>query len=47
MGGFARMCDLIPLDALLESIREMAPVKKEDNVLAAREAYERTREVTL
>jgi len=47
MGGFARMCDLIPLDALLESIREMAPVKKEENVLAAREAYERTREVTL
>lgn len=45
MGGFARMCDAVSIDAILESIRGMAPVKKEENVAAAREAYERTREV--
>ena len=42
MGGFARMCDLISLDAILGSIRELAPVKEEANVAAAKEAYERT-----
>ena len=46
MGGFAKICDMVSLDAMLESIREKAPVKKEENVAAAREAYERTREVT-
>ena len=45
MGGFARICDEVSLDAMLESIREKAPVKKEENVAAAREAYDRTREV--
>lgn len=44
MGGFARMCPSIALDPILESIRELAPVKKEENVKAAREAYERTTE---
>jgi 2-oxoacid:acceptor oxidoreductase gamma subunit (pyruvate/2-ketoisovalerate family) len=47
MGGFAKMCDWVSLDAMLEAIREMAPVKKEENVAAAREAYERTREAVL
>jgi 2-oxoacid:acceptor oxidoreductase gamma subunit (pyruvate/2-ketoisovalerate family) len=44
MGGFAKMCDWVSLDAMLEAIHEMAPVKKEANVEAAKEAYELTRE---
>lgn len=46
LGGFARVCDVIALDAILESIRESAPIKEDENVAAAREAYERTKEVT-
>ena len=45
MGGFAKMCDWVSLDAMLETIRVVAPVKKEENVAAAREAYEKTKEV--
>jgi 2-oxoacid:acceptor oxidoreductase gamma subunit (pyruvate/2-ketoisovalerate family) len=46
MGGCARICDEISLEAMLESIREKAPVKKEENAAAARDAYDRTREVS-
>lgn len=46
MGGFAKMSDLIALDPILESIRELAPSKEEENVAAAKEAYQRTLEVT-
>ena len=45
MGGFAKICDDVSLEAMLESIHEKAPVKKDENVAAAREAYDRTREV--
>lgn len=45
MGGFAKMADFVKLDSILESIRELAPAKEEENVAAAREAYERTVEV--
>ena len=45
MGGFAKMCDVVTLDSVLESIRELAPAKEEENVAAAKEAYERTVEV--
>lgn len=45
MGGFARMCDAIPLSTILDAIREAAPVKKEENVAAAKEAFDRTVEV--
>ena len=45
MGGFAKMCDAVTLDSILESIRELAPAKEEENVAAAKEAYERTVEV--
>lgn len=45
MGGFVRMCREIELEPVLQSIMEIAPVKKEENVQAAREAYERTSEV--
>ncbi len=46
MGGFAKMCDVVSLDKLLESIRDVAPAKEEENVAAAREAYERTAEAS-
>jgi len=45
MGGFAKMCNLVTLDSVLESIRELAPAKEEENVAAAKEAFERTSEV--
>lgn len=45
MGGFAKMCDIVALEPILESIRELAPSKEEENVAAAREAYEKTSEV--
>jgi len=45
MGGFAKMCPSVALDPILESIRELAPVKKDENVKAAREAFDRTVEV--
>ncbi len=44
MGGFAKIADIVTLDAVLESIRELAPVKEEENVAAAKEAYEKTEE---
>ena len=47
MGGFARMCDTVSLEAILDSIREEAPVKEEENVAAAKEAYQRTVEATV
>jgi Pyruvate/2-oxoacid:ferredoxin oxidoreductase gamma subunit len=47
MGGFVRMCDWMSLEPMLETIREVAPVKKEENVAAAEDAYEKTVEVTL
>ncbi len=47
MGGFARMCDWVSLEAMIETIRAVAPVKKEENVAAAREAYDKTKEVAL
>lgn len=47
MGGFARICDWVSLDAMLETIKIVAPVKKDENVAAAREAYDKTKEVVL
>ena len=46
MGAFAKICDKVALEPVLESIREVAPVKEEENVAAAKEAYERTTEAT-
>ena len=39
LGAFARISGEIGLDALLTAIREMAPTKPEENVMAAAEAY--------
>jgi 2-oxoacid:acceptor oxidoreductase gamma subunit (pyruvate/2-ketoisovalerate family) len=47
MGGFAKICETVALEPILESIRESAPIKEEENVAAAKEAYEKTREVAM
>jgi len=47
MGGFARMCDTVTLDSILETIRDIAPAKEEENVSAAKEAYARTSEARI
>jgi len=44
MGGFAKMCDFVSLESILEGIRELAPVKEEENVAAAKEAFDETTE---
>ena len=44
LGGFARQCEFVPIKAILDSIRYMAPIKKEENAKAALEAYNRWRE---
>jgi 2-oxoacid:acceptor oxidoreductase gamma subunit (pyruvate/2-ketoisovalerate family) len=40
LGAFSRSTGLVSIDAVVESIEESAPVKKEANVQAALEAYE-------
>lgn len=41
LGGLARQCDIVPIEAILDAIRFMAPAKKEENARAALEAYRR------
>jgi pyruvate ferredoxin oxidoreductase gamma subunit/2-oxoisovalerate ferredoxin oxidoreductase gamma subunit len=45
VGAFARAAGLIDLERVLSAIREVVPVKKDDNVEAARLAYESVRKV--
>jgi len=41
LGAFARACGAVSIGAIVESIREAAPAKKEANALAAQDAYDR------
>jgi len=41
LGAFSKITGLVGIDAITEAIREKAPIKKEENVKAAREAYEK------
>ncbi len=43
LGAFARATGLVGIDAVCEAIRESVPVKPEENVAAAREAWEAVR----
>jgi len=43
LGAFAKLVDLVSLDALLEAVEKGVPVKKEANVAAAKEAYSSVR----
>jgi 2-oxoacid:acceptor oxidoreductase gamma subunit (pyruvate/2-ketoisovalerate family) len=40
LGAFSKITGLVGIEALAEAIREKAPIKKEENIQAAREAYE-------
>ena len=40
LGAFARITDIVSLEAVTEAVREAVPVKPDDNVAATREAYE-------
>jgi 2-oxoacid:acceptor oxidoreductase gamma subunit (pyruvate/2-ketoisovalerate family) len=39
LGAYVRLTNLIPLKTLAETVKAMAPAKKEENVEAVREAY--------
>jgi Pyruvate/2-oxoacid:ferredoxin oxidoreductase gamma subunit len=43
LGAYARLTNLISLKTLGETVRAMAPAKKEENVEAVRRGYERAR----
>lgn len=45
IGALVRMLPNISVDSLLESVMEAAPVKKQENAAAAKEAYDMTKEV--
>jgi Pyruvate/2-oxoacid:ferredoxin oxidoreductase gamma subunit len=39
LGAYVRLTDLITLKTLTETVKAMAPAKKEENVKASKEAY--------
>jgi 2-oxoacid:acceptor oxidoreductase gamma subunit (pyruvate/2-ketoisovalerate family) len=40
LGAFAKVTGFVGLDALLKAVREESPIKKEENIQAAADAYE-------
>ncbi|MBW1936574.1 MAG: 2-oxoacid:acceptor oxidoreductase family protein [Deltaproteobacteria bacterium] len=47
VGAFAKASGLIDLDSVSAAIGELVPVKKEENIAAAKEAYGKVKEVSL
>ena len=47
VGAFAKASRLIDLDNITKAIGELAPIKKKENVAAAKEAYVKVKEVLL
>jgi 2-oxoacid:acceptor oxidoreductase gamma subunit (pyruvate/2-ketoisovalerate family) len=45
VGAFARLSSLIELEDITRAISELVPVKKEENVTAAKEAYKKVQEI--
>jgi 2-oxoacid:acceptor oxidoreductase gamma subunit (pyruvate/2-ketoisovalerate family) len=45
VGAFAKASNLLELDGIVDVIKELVPIKKDDNADAARQAYERVREI--
>jgi Pyruvate/2-oxoacid:ferredoxin oxidoreductase gamma subunit len=43
LGAYVRLTNLITMKTLTETVRAMAPAKKEENVEAAKEAYHRVK----
>jgi Pyruvate/2-oxoacid:ferredoxin oxidoreductase gamma subunit len=46
VGAFARASGLLDLESIEKVIADMAPVKRESNVAAARKAFEMVNEVS-
>jgi Pyruvate/2-oxoacid:ferredoxin oxidoreductase gamma subunit len=46
VGAFAKASGLLDLESIERVVGEMAPVKKESNVAAARKAFEKVKEVS-
>jgi 2-oxoacid:acceptor oxidoreductase gamma subunit (pyruvate/2-ketoisovalerate family) len=44
-GAFAKSSNLLGIESVVKAIEEMVPVKKAQNAAAAREAYEKVREI--
>ncbi len=40
LGAFARMSGLVKIETIMDAIRQAAPAKREENALAAKDAYE-------
>ncbi len=40
LGAFARVSGLVKIETVMEAIRQAAPAKREENALAAKDAYE-------
>jgi len=45
VGAFAKASGLVDLNTIAQAVRNAVPVKKEENVAAARKAYEKVQEV--
>ncbi len=43
LGAFVRVTGIVPLEVLLEAVRDSVPLKKDENADAAREAYEKVK----
>jgi 2-oxoacid:acceptor oxidoreductase gamma subunit (pyruvate/2-ketoisovalerate family) len=43
LGAYVRLTGLIPIGTLAETVKAMAPAKKEENVKAVREAYDQVK----
>ncbi|HIC93254.1 MAG TPA: hypothetical protein EYP09_03280 [Anaerolineae bacterium] len=43
LGAFSRITGIVGLEAVLEAVRETVPIRQEENVAAAKEAYELVR----
>jgi Pyruvate/2-oxoacid:ferredoxin oxidoreductase gamma subunit len=41
LGAFARVTELVSIDSVVKAIKEIVPAKREENALAAKEAYEK------
>ena len=46
LGAFARASNLIDMVSVAQAIRDLTPIKKEENVAAAKEAYEKVKEIS-
>lgn len=42
LGSFAKATDVVKIDSVIDAIKEKSPAKAEENVAAAKEAYEKT-----